>query len=165
MEIVVRETVETRQTGTAILPGRKTYLIGSHVGSIYSPGVRDSAREFSSSQPIAANPLFKGPTDDCRRLLPIGIGWIKRGRNCHERVPRVSNGDVEWESQTDIAHFHPNVVGDFVDRMSNDVALCVEFIVGRWVALMFDGAHMVVLQDVEVFIVSNMTLAFGQGDR
>jgi hypothetical protein len=33
----------------AILPGRKTYLIGSYVGGIYSPGVRNSADEFSSS--------------------------------------------------------------------------------------------------------------------
>ena len=49
-----------------------------YIGSIYSPGVRNSAGEFSSSQPIAANPLFKSPTDNCRCLLPIGIRWIKR---------------------------------------------------------------------------------------
>ena len=103
--------------------------IGSHVGGIYRPGVRNSAGEFSSSQPTAANPLFKGPTDDCRCLLPIGIRWIKRGRNRHERVSRVPNGDVEWEGQADIAHCHPDVVGDFVERLPDDVALCVEFIV------------------------------------
>ena len=31
------------------LAGRKTYLIGSHVGGIYSPCVRNSAGEFLSS--------------------------------------------------------------------------------------------------------------------
>ena len=117
------------------LPGRKTYLIGSHVGGIYRPCVRNSAGEFLSSQPIAANPLFKGPTDDCRCPLPIGIRWIKRGRNCHERVSRVPNGDVEWECQTDVAHCHTDVVGDFVERLSDDVALCVETIVDSWFSL------------------------------
>ena len=63
-------------------------------------------------------------------------------------VPRVSNGDVDWESQTDVAHFYPDVVGDFIDRLSNDVALCVECIVCRRVVLMFDGVHMVFLQGV-----------------
>jgi hypothetical protein len=61
---------------------------------------------------------------------------------------RVPNGDVEWEPQTDIAHFHADVVGNFVDRLSNDVALCVERIVCRWVVLMFDGIHVVVLHVV-----------------
>jgi hypothetical protein len=42
---------------------RRTYLIYRHVRSIYSPCVRDSAREFSPSQVSAANPFFKGPTD------------------------------------------------------------------------------------------------------
>ena len=37
------------QTGTAILPGCKTYLIGSYVDCIYRPGVRNGAGEFSSS--------------------------------------------------------------------------------------------------------------------
>ena len=128
--------------------GDATGLSGSHVGGIYRPCVRDSAREFSSSQPIAANPLFKGPTDYFSGALPIGIRWIKRGRNRHQRVPRVSNGDVDWESQTDVAHFYPDVVGDFIDRLSNDVALCVECIVCRRVVLMFDGVHMVFLQGV-----------------
>ena len=40
-------------------------LIGSHIGSIYSTGVRNSAGEFSSSQPRAANPFFEGSTDNC----------------------------------------------------------------------------------------------------
>ena len=84
-----------------------------YIGGIYRPGVRNSAGEFSSAQPVAGNPFFKGLTDDCRCLLPIGIRWIKRGRNCHERVPRVSNGDVDWESQTDVAHCHADIVGDF----------------------------------------------------
>jgi hypothetical protein len=122
-----------------------------YIGGIYRPGVSNSAGEFPTSQPIAANPFFEGPTDDCRCLLPIGIRWIKRGRNCHERVPRVPNSDVEWESQTDVAHFHPDVVGDFVDRLSNDVALYVEGIACRLVVV--DGVHMGVLQGVEVFIV------------
>ena len=50
---LVRETnLEIWMRGrsrTAILPERKTYLIGSHVGGIYRPGVRNSAGEFSSS--------------------------------------------------------------------------------------------------------------------
>ena len=50
-------------TGTAILPDHKTYLIYRHVGGIYRPGVRNSAGEFPPSQPTAANPFFKGPTD------------------------------------------------------------------------------------------------------
>jgi hypothetical protein len=103
--------------------------IAGYIGGIYRPCVPDGAREFSSSQPTAPNPLFKDPADDCRCPLPIGIRWIKRGRNCHERVPRVPNGDVDWKSQTDIAHSNPDVVGDFVDRLANDVALCVEYIV------------------------------------
>jgi hypothetical protein len=97
--------------------------IGSHVGSIYRPGVRNSTGEFSPSQPIAANPFFKGPTDDCRCLLPIGIRWIKRGRNRHKRVARVPNGNVEGEGQADIAHCHTYVVGDCVERLPDDVAL------------------------------------------
>jgi hypothetical protein len=65
--------------------------------------------------------------------LPIGIRWIKRGSNRHERVSRVPNGDVNWEGQADIAHCQPDVVYDFVDRLSNDVALCVESIVNLMV--------------------------------
>ena len=163
MEIGVREQLKSVGPELQFCRGRKTYLIGSHVGSIYSPGVRDSARKFSSSQPIAANPLFKGPTDDCRRLLPIGIRWIERGRNCHERVSRVSNGDVDWESQTDIAHCHANVVGDFVDRLSNDVALCVEFVVNF--RMLINCVHNAVLRDEEVFIVSCSPPVFDQGQQ
>ena len=58
--------------GTLWTSGGATGLSGSHVGSIYRPGVRNSAGEFPPSQPTAANPFFKGPTDDCRCLLPIG---------------------------------------------------------------------------------------------
>ena len=137
--------------------------IAGYIGGIYRACVHDGAREFSSSQPIAANPLFKGPTDDCRRLLPIGIRWIERGRNCHERVPRVSNGDVDWESQTDVAHCHPDVVGDFVDRLSNDVALCVEFVVDF--RMLINCVHNAVLRDEEVFIVSCCPPVFDQGQQ
>ena len=34
---------------------------------------RNSAGSVLSSQPIAANPLFEGPTDFLRCLLPVGI--------------------------------------------------------------------------------------------
>ena len=44
--------------GTFWTSGDTTGLSGSHVGSIYRPGVRNSAGEFSPSQPTAANPLF-----------------------------------------------------------------------------------------------------------
>jgi hypothetical protein len=58
---------------TATFPERKTYLIGGHIGSIYRPGVRNAASQFPPSQPTAANPFFKGSTDDCRCLLPFLI--------------------------------------------------------------------------------------------
>ena len=121
------KSVGSRRPAPQSYRTRKTYLIDRHVGRIYRPGVRNSAGEFSSSQPTAADPLFNGPTDDCRCLLPIGIRWIKRCHNRHERVSRVPNGDVEGEGQADIAHCHPDVVGDCVERLPDDVALCVEF--------------------------------------
>ena len=62
--------VHIRPVGFAILPRRKTYLIGSHVGGIYSPNVRYSAGE-SVPATDRNQPLFKGPTDDCRCLLPM----------------------------------------------------------------------------------------------
>src|ERR1700733_5785558 len=102
--------------GTAILSGRETHLlIDSHVGSIYRPGVRNSAGEFSSSQPIAANPFFKGPTDDCRCLLPLLIRRIEGTGNGHKCVSRVPNGNVDWEGQADIGHGRTDVVGDCVE--------------------------------------------------
>ena len=69
----------------------QTYLIGSHVGGIYRPGVRDSAGEFLSSQPIAADPLFYSPTDDFRCLLPLGIRRI-------ERVAIVTSASPEFRT-------------------------------------------------------------------
>jgi hypothetical protein len=133
-------------------------LSGGHVDGIYSSGVGNRAGEFSPSQPTAANPFFKGTTDYFSGALPISVRWIKRSRNGHERVSRISNGDVEREGQADITHFYPDVIGDLVDRVLYYVALCVESIVCRWVVIMFDGVHMVVLQDVKVFIVSNEIL-------
>ena len=156
-------TVEIRQVRTAISPGRKTYSIGGHVGGIYRPCVRDSASQFSPLQPSAANPFFKGPTDNFSSALPVDIGWIERSRNGHERVPRVSNGDVDWESQTDVAHRHANVVGDFVNRQSNDVALCVESVVN--LRMLINCVHNAVLRDEEIFIVSCSPPVFDQGQQ
>ena len=47
--------------------------IGSHVGGIYRPGVRNSAGEFPSSQSIAADLLLYNSTDDFRCLLPLFV--------------------------------------------------------------------------------------------
>jgi hypothetical protein len=66
-------TVGIPRTGSAILPGRRTYLIGGHIGSIYRPGVRNSASQFPPSQPTAANSLFKGSTDYLSSVLPLFI--------------------------------------------------------------------------------------------
>ena len=45
-------------------------------------------------------------------------------------APRAGkSAAVDWEGQADIAHCHTDVVGDFIERLSDDVSLCVESIV------------------------------------
>ena len=87
---------------------------GSHVGSIYHPGVRNSAGEFSSSnrpQPTLSSRVRQ----TIAGLLPLLIRRIEGTGNGHKRVSRVPNGHVDWEGQADIAHCRTDVVGDCVE--------------------------------------------------
>ena len=72
------ESAGSCQTGTAILPGRKT-LSGSHVGSIYSPAfaiAQASPRPRNRSQPTLSSRVRQTIADACCQSKSDGSSGV-----------------------------------------------------------------------------------------